>query len=423
MSLDFINLSFISLKQNSHLQIDPTSEKLMNLLLVFQHNFYPEKSQYILEAIQQNTKELRTDLNTFILKHAKEFPQLHKIKSFLSSLPDGHFFIIIKGTIEDTNNFLQYFSYLKQHHEKHGIKVERSVDTLDWGILLNLYNISMFGHQRASIGARDKYQRICRFCSGRQGETNKFYEKVTFEKKAHAFSEALGNKQVILYEECDACNERFGSSTGIEFSLIAILKMFRAIHGLKGKSGIKAVDGENFTLKTDGTSITIDYNGSIPEELDLENINLELVLKDRYIPQDVYRCLCKFVLSVIASKDIKFFSKTVEWINNEFNASKLPKVAILQDSSFFTSHPLLLFFQRKNENDNLPFMIGEFHYADIIYVFITPFSSKDKQSFVEQEDFDLFWKDFNQVRADKNWGWIDFSSNERLPIISNFNFK
>lgn len=423
MSKESIILSFISLKQNSYLQIDPRSERLMNLLLVFQHNFYPEKDQYILEAIQQNTKELKVGLDTFISKHAKEFPQLHRIRYFLSSLPDEHFFIIINGILEDTNDFLQYFLYLKQHHEKHGIKVESSVDNLDWGTLPSLYNISMFGHQRTSIGAWDKYHRICRFCSGKLGETNKFHKKVTFEKKAHAFSQALGNNQVILYEECDACNERFGAGRGIEFSLIAILKMFRAVHGLKGKDGLKAVDGENFTLKRDEKLLTINYNGIAPEDFDLKNLNLELVQKDKYIPQDIYRCLSKFILSVIGSKDIMFFSKTIEWINCQFNAQDLPKVAFLQDSSFFTPHPLLSFFQRKNDNHNFPFTIGEFHYADMIYVFIIPFSLKDRKSFLEQEDFELFWKNFNQIRADRNWEWIDFSSQEELPIISNFNFE
>jgi hypothetical protein len=29
----------------------------------------------------------------------------------------------------------------------------------------------------------------------------------------------------------------------------------------------------------------------------------------------------------------------------------------------------------------------------------------------------LFWKDFNQVRADRNWEWIDFSSTELRTII------
>lgn len=304
-----INLSFISLRQINHLQINAQLGMFKDLMLVFEHEFIPDQNKYLLEAVQQNTERLNTGIDGIISKYAKNFPELHKVKSFLSLLPNGHFFVIMNGRLEDTNACLQYFSYLEKHHEEHGIRIERSIDTLDWGALPQMYNIAMYGHQRERIGTWRKDQRVCRFCSGKIGETNRFNKEVTFNNNAHAFSEALGNKNVILYEECDACNERFGSDTGIEFSLIALLKMFRAVYSLRGKNGMKAVDGENFTLWADGESIDIKYDGNILEELELEKLNLELVLKDKFIPQNIYRCLCKFVLSVVDSDDIEFFSK------------------------------------------------------------------------------------------------------------------
>jgi len=423
MAIKSINLSFISLKQSGHLRIDVQLEMFKDLMLVFEHELIPDQDNYLVGKVLQNTERLRIGIDGIISKYAKNFPKLHEVKSFLSLLPNDHFFIIRNGRLADTNAFLQYFSYLEKHHEKHGIEIERSVDTLDWSTLPQLYNIAMYGHQRERIGTWEKDQRVCRFCAGKIGETNRFNKIVTFNNNAHAFSEALGNKHVILYEECDACNGRFGSDTGIEFSLIALLKMFRAIYGLKGKNGLKAVDGENFTLWANGKSIEINYDGDILEELNLEKLELELILKDKFIPQNIYRCLCKFVLSVINSDDVKFFTKTIEWINYSFDAAELPKIALLQDASFFNTQPTLIFFQRKVQDDNIPFMIGEFHYADIIYVFIIPFSDKDKKDFIDQDNYALFWNKFNQIRANRSWEYIDYSSTEQTQIVCNFTLR
>jgi hypothetical protein len=57
-----------------------------------------------------------------------------------------------------------------------------------------------------SIGEQDKSKRICRFCNNTRAN-------VTFKNIAHAISESLGNKKIILNEECDECNAEFGSDT------------------------------------------------------------------------------------------------------------------------------------------------------------------------------------------------------------------
>ena len=66
-----------------------------------------------------------------------------------------------------------------------------------YSILTN-YNICEFGTKRIHIGEQNKEKRICRFCNNKS-------ENVTFKNKAHAISEALGNKTIILNEECDNC--------------------------------------------------------------------------------------------------------------------------------------------------------------------------------------------------------------------------
>jgi HNH endonuclease len=70
--------------------------------------------------------------------------------------------------------------------------------------LLQQYNMLGFDkHTKEAVGEPDKSKRVCRFCGRKQPD-------VTFKNVAHAISESLGNKKIILYEECDECNARFG---------------------------------------------------------------------------------------------------------------------------------------------------------------------------------------------------------------------
>ena len=117
-----------------------------------------------------------------------------------------------------------------------------------------------FGHQTRSVGAHVvKEKRICRFCNTVNGGTNPFGSVVTFRKRSHAYSEALGNKHMISKDECDACNQRF--SVGCELSLINLLSPFRSIHGLKGKHEKKSLWGIRPTNPSFRTRL-VSYNSA-----------------------------------------------------------------------------------------------------------------------------------------------------------------
>jgi len=78
------------------------------------------------------------------------------------------------------------------------------------------------------IGNEDK---VCRFC-------NKAEPEVTFKTIAHAVPEFLGNKQLILKNECDQCNTFL--SNNLENSLDKYTKPFRLVAQIKGKKKVPA---------------------------------------------------------------------------------------------------------------------------------------------------------------------------------------
>lgn len=44
--------------------------------------------------------------------------------------------------------------------------------------------------------------RICRFCGKNEDD-------IAFKKVAHACPELLGQNNLVIYDECDSCNEKF----------------------------------------------------------------------------------------------------------------------------------------------------------------------------------------------------------------------
>ena len=78
-------------------------------------------------------------------------------------------------------------------------------------------------------------ERVCRFCG-------KSESQVTFKSVAHAIPESLGNKRVILLNECDECNSFFSET--LEDSFDKYTKPYRLLFGVKDKKKSQAIKQE-----------------------------------------------------------------------------------------------------------------------------------------------------------------------------------
>ena len=199
--------------------------------------------------LQQNTAEFRQKLNHFVQKYETIVPKVQQLNSFFQNLEDNVHFIFVPNStlsIEDFKHYLIHLQVLRGSVFPEAIekKKENNIEEI-----LRNYDVSTFNAlTKNRIGEYDKSKRICRYC-------NKSVPKVTFRKVAHTISEALGNKKIITNDECDSCNEIFG--TGIEDDFIVYLDVLRVINGVKGKNGIPKVKGKNLVIETKGKQITI----------------------------------------------------------------------------------------------------------------------------------------------------------------------
>lgn len=401
--------------------IDQFSNDFM-LLFVKDEDIDRENHKINLQSLQQNTPELRQRVDAFI-EHYKDINvKVYQLRSYFQKLTEGENFLIWPGnalTSEQRTDFYNYLTALQEGKDYE--TVSKQMNDL-FGELKKTYTINAFdGSTKKPIGEQDKSKRVCRFCNNTR--TN-----ASFKNIAHAISESLGNKKIILNEECDECNSEFGSAAGIESSLITFLKFYGIFFGVKGKNGIPKIKGRNFELSNDG-QIEIKHYADSDEELekdkdkDITEAKFRLDTYDNIVMQDIYRTLCKYALSVIDSRFLPQFQDTIDWINSKTVLPKLPKVAILASYNFFKIHPSLIVYLRQDSNTDLPYAVGEFHYTFLTFVFIIPLTKADTKDFTDEKDYAKFWDFFKHYSTTEEWDYRNFSDNTKRKFTLNLNMK
>lgn len=366
---------------------------------------------------QKNNLGFQKEVKNYIDRHSKLVSNINFLNKLTSIVPLNHFFLIQFGKLTDTAFIDELHKHLSRYHKKEGIQTI-DLEGLDFGRILNNYNMFTFGRKQRTIGGGlSKKERVCRFCMTKSGNINEHGDKVTFNGTSHAFSGALGNKSVICKDECDSCNNRFSKS--IEPSIVNYFSVFRTLYGLDGKGGKKQVRGPKFAMDSQLLDMKID---SVLTD-DTDCLRTRLYLNETFVPQNVYRSLSKFIISVMEKSDVVFFEKTITWINGEFDAKRLPPITMVQDSKFFKREPMLVHFQRKTNDRSLPFCVGEFHYADFVLIFILPFCSNDDCLFLSKHKYDSVIKLLTEPRPAYNWKMVSFNSKKKMKIAVDLNVE
>jgi hypothetical protein len=372
-----------------------------------------EDNQPTINSLQEYSKSIEKDLTDFLSKYKVKLPQLNAVLAFFKKIKYGERFIFlpnIEMELAERMRVRDYLRALNEGKEYHELP-DKEEDL--FGELMNKYNIGVVGVKRLLIGEKEKSKRICRFCQNTSKPT-------TFNNKAHAISEALGNKTVVLLDECDMCNKRFSET--IEPDIIQYLALFRTIFNVKGKGGKKVFKGKNFDMRhEDKISIklySLDDRPKNPEN----DYKLTLKSDKPIVSQNIYKSLCKYFLSLIDSEYLPYFANTIEWINGEVEIDRLPKIAEMISYHSFSVQPKLTYYLRKIDDKTLPFAVGEFYFTCRVFAFIVPFSNQDNKNFIDEIDFDIFWKTFQHFDKSKGWVFSDFSNDNPREFSINLNF-
>jgi len=410
MKISFIALSagYISLERKPNQEI---KQVFNDLIFVFTSNINHKNYIITNDDLQQNTAEFRKNLNSFVQKYETIYPKIQQLNSFFQSLEDNEYFIFLPNSTLSIECFVRYCRHLQALKDNVFEVIEKKIESNHEEILKN-YDISTFNALTPNrIGEPNKSKRICRFC-------NKSTPEVTFRKVAHTISEALGNKKIITNDECDSCNEKFG--TGMENDFIVYLDLIRVINAVKGKNGIPKIKGKNIEIEANGKQITIkqihtDENVNSP---DFNDLNLKFETNKKIKTQNIYRALVKYALGVIDKAYLVHFSETIEWINGNKDFEELPKIAILPSCESFLKHPQIVVYLRKTDEENLPYAVAEFGFTCWKFVYIIPVAGKDHSSFTTEEEYHKFWQFFKQYSSAPNWAFKNMNGvvAETIPV-------
>lgn len=262
------------------------------------------------------------------------------LKYNLLQIFDDSLFIVIPGWAEDIDEECHLKNEVNELNGKTDDLNELILKQL--GTLLDLYHIRIYSGAGKSQYFGVSENRTCRFCGKSEPD-------VKFSSKAHAISECLGNKSLICNEECDDCNDIFSKT--IEPDIAHMLSFLLTLHSIQGKRGLRKTTGKNFKMSLDKSTaidnnigtlkiqfdrdFPTDFDDFIKNKLPIDTSNL------KFTPQNVYKCLCKYVISILDNGVLPYFQDTIKWINNKTRYCKLPIVAF-GNTATIHSAPILL---------------------------------------------------------------------------------
>jgi hypothetical protein len=123
-------------------------------------------------------------------------------------------------------------------------------------------------------------------------------------------------------------------------------------------------------------------------------------------PQNIYKCLVKYALSIVDSSYLADFRAPIEWItNNKLQFNSLPKVLFY--STDFQEHPRVAIFIRKDKHDKFPFAFGAVEFTNIGYFFIIPMAHNEPISGYMVQNFK---NAFRQVFNNRDFVEVDLLS-------------
>ncbi|MEQ9855131.1 MULTISPECIES: HNH endonuclease [Pectobacterium] len=381
-------------------------------------------------SLIKNTKELRFRVNQYINKYKNKSPSLNRLNTFIKTLEEDESFYLLPATenVSQTQLIKIQTSLSLAHLDIANRDAYIKNFNSNFSDFIFQYSIDGVDPRevkgKKKIGEGFKANRVCRFCN------NKNEQPTTFSKEAHAISESLGNKKIILNEECDFCNEYFDKN--IERDIDTYLKLYSSFFRVKNKDNkVSKIKGKNFSFEYinknfDEHDAHIDfvlaYRPTNPESCNSDSEPpkiLDLHFHQKIRNQNIYKSLVKFALSVISSsKDLYEFNETIEWIKSPTKFyENLPKIAILKNYQFYHKEPSLLVYRSKNKRQDLPYAVGEFHYTFLTYIFIIPLFNSDEIEFSQQSNFDYFVKFFPQFKKLDGWNFEDFSNYEEKEFV------
>ena len=359
---------------------------------------------------------------------------IRKLLGFLKGLSEGEYFYYFnedKASVVERRTAIECLQLTSNSKALSLIRHNCIFEHFSIMNLLFEYHSYGFDGLEEWIGEADESKRICRFCG-------KSVPKVSFKKVAHAIQDALGNKLLFCYEECDTCNHDLAV---VEDEFRIMMDFRRSIFRIPRKGTTKAakVVGKDFIIVPDGKGDPILYlmKEAIPQYHNKTKSFLHhFELKSPIVNEQMYKALCKMVIDVLPTKELPHFQNTIKWIKSkDFIPDTLPSIwlVVLTDAEkdeIPFKQPMLDVFINNHQGDlKAPYCTGIIWIYDIAYAFIVPLVDIDKGEYKYDSDLSEHWKKIKQWMGFDKWQrqdttnrdlstpWIDWNVNPTVNDV------
>lgn len=355
-------------------------------------------------------EEMKKAINVFAEKYGnRNNYEPYELRKFMKRLEVDEPFYMFR-----MEHHLKYITQVQLSHavyQLQAIKEGRKADELwnqvaeDMKALLNDYIIWTMGEEEVCIGDESD-KRVCRFC----GKT--MADGARFTKKAHAISEALGNKTLLCSEECDCCNKRLAKIEDI--LSVAYLEINRSLFGIKGKKGVNSVAGQNFVLDANSHQMVF---GDITRVKNLDNkTSVRLEGRNIFTFQGLYKALVKIVIDLVEGEYIHHFRNTIEWINGNLVATEFPPIKQMYCDAIHEQPIVELFIRKKSRGVEAgPYCFANLFVCDLCFQFVVPFVDDDCGKMKKAEQLAPFENKMGATTSIYHWKyeWIDGGNEEQ----------
>lgn len=278
--------------------------------------------------------------------------------------------------------------------------------------LFNDYSIQTIGYEDCRVGD-DSGERVCRFCGKTKAE-GAFFDKDANNKRvrAHAISEALGNKTLFCSEECCECNKRLSA---IEDSLsIGYLEIRRSLCWIHGKNGINSVEGQNFIMDAKNGRIVLSDNAHIEDKGNKIHVRLEG--REVFTFQDIYKALVKFVIDLVDKKELPHFHNTINWINGTSYPAVIPPIKQFYCDNVY-EQPIIEIFIRKPLRgiDAGPYCFANLYVCDLCFQYVIPFVDVDCGKMQSLKQLLPFVKKMDSTLSIYKWNYEWINGEDTIP--------
>ncbi|MFC0877121.1 HNH endonuclease [Saccharicrinis sp. FJH2] len=270
-----------------------------------------------------------------------------------------------------------------------------------------------FKNNDAKMYLSDSNPNKCRFCG-------KSFPEVTFKSESHTIPEFIGNKSLISKFECDSCNKKYFNIFENEFANFMLPhNIFSGTKSKKNKISKYKLKNQPEITNTQEKIFLSNVPDSIIHESQKDSLEIKIKIPS-FIPEYIYRCLIKIVLSIIPEEKLDIYQGTLEWLMDlEIQSNIKPfMVFSMYPFNIQTKEIACAILERKDCcPKNIPHSIFFMSYNNFAFQTCIPYSIKEKIGvslqavpFIYPMQFDLN----NNHDGMKNYGYLDLSSKEKI---------